>query len=68
MLSETKKGAKNPNVGEFEILAPDGKTFLITSGIPEFIKEHSEYNTNKQDLYYAKRVGEFKGWKIKKIK
>lgn len=66
-LSETKKGAKNPNVGTFEILAPDGKFFSITYGIPEFIKEHSEYNTNKQDLYYARRVGEYKGWNIKKL-
>lgn len=66
-LSETKKGAKNPNVGEFEILAPDGKNFYITSGIPEFLKEHPEYNVTKRYLYFIKRVGERDGWKITKI-
>jgi group I intron endonuclease len=66
-LSETKKGAKNPNVGTFEILAPDGNYFYITSGIPEFIKEHPEYNVSKQDLYHSKRIGEYKGWKVIKI-
>lgn len=67
LLSETKKGAKNPNVGTFEIIAPDGKYFYITSGIPEFIKEHPEYNISKRELYYSKRVGEYKGWKVIKI-
>ena len=66
-LSDTKKGAKNPNVGEFEILAPDGKCFNITSGIPDFLNEHTEYNVNKQYLYYAKRVGGYNGWKVTKI-
>ena len=61
------KGAKNPNVGKFEILAPDGKCFNITSGIPEFLKEHIEYNITKQYLYYVKRVGGHNGWKVTKI-
>lgn len=67
LLSETKKGAKNPNVGEFEILAPDNKVYIIKSGIPEFLKEHTEYNVTKNFLYFVKRVGERNGWKVTKI-
>lgn len=65
-ISESKKGANNPNVGTFEILAPDGKIFNATSGIPEFIKEHPEYDINKETLYNANRLGEYKNWKIRK--
>jgi hypothetical protein len=67
-LSISKKGAKNPNVAEFEILAPDNKYFYITCGIPEFLRCHTEYNVDKWILYHAKRLGEYNGWKIKKIK
>lgn len=67
-LSESKKGAKNPNVAEFEILAPDGKCYHINYGIPEFIKTHTEYNVEKWVLYRSKKLGkEYKGWRVNKI-
>lgn len=66
-LSETKKGAKNPNVGEFEILAPDGKFYRVISGIPDFLNQHKEYKIDKWVLYHSKRLGEYRGWKVKKI-
>ena len=68
LLSQQKIGIKNPNVGEFEIKAPDNKNYHITSGIPEFLKQHSEYKIDKWILYHAKRIGEYRGWVIKKIK
>lgn len=67
LISETKKGDKNPNVGKFEILSPDNKTFIIDYGIPEFLKEHTEYKIKKWILYHAHRLGEYRGWKITKI-
>ena len=66
-MSETKKGAKNPNVGKFEILAPDGKFFYVNAGIPNFIEEHPEYKVKKWILYQANQLGNYKGWKIIKL-
>lgn len=66
-LSISKKGIKNPNVGEYEILTPDNKLFNINYGIPEFLDTHKEYKEKKWVLYQAKRLGEYKGWKILKI-
>jgi len=66
-LSTSKKGIKNPNACEFEILTPDNKLFNINYGIPEFLEIHKEYTDKKWVLYHAKRLGEYKGWKISKI-
>ena len=67
-LSDTKKGVKNPNVGTFEILTPDNKIFITTSGIPDFLLNHPEYDVKKWVLYHSKRLGEeYYGWKITKV-
>jgi len=67
-LSKTKSDVNNPNVGTFEIITPDNKLFVVNYGIPKFLKIHSEYKIKKWVLYHAKRLGEYRDWKINKIK
>jgi len=68
LYSETKKGAKNPNVGVFEILTPDDKKYITASGIPDFLEKHPEYNSKKWVLYHSKRLNKrYQGWRVTSI-
>lgn len=58
----------NPNVGTFEILAPDGKKFITDKGIPEFVYDHSEYDIKPWQLYHSVRIRKkYKGWLVIKL-
>jgi len=67
-ISITKIGDKNPNAGTYEIITPDGKTYLVRSAT-KFIQEHLEYNINRHFIYNASKLNgnNYNGWKVKKI-
>jgi len=71
-LSNSKKGAKNPNVSIYELFSPDGKYFYVDYGAINFVKTHPEYHLGKyfiSDALKAAKKGKLlKGWKILKIK
>ena len=62
----SKVGNKNPNAGKYKIITPDNKEF-ITLSATDFIREHPEYNINRQFIYRVSKKDNYNGWKIVKM-